>query len=64
MPREGRLNGDPGATIVFTFTDAGAPGTADTAEITIYYDARSVNQEQVKLMVNHNTDYDFEDNGE
>jgi hypothetical protein len=33
---EGRLNGDPGATIVFTFTDAGEPGTADTAEITIF----------------------------
>ncbi len=33
---EGRLNGDPGATISFTFTDAGEPGTADTATIAIF----------------------------
>ena len=33
---EGRLNGDPGATISFTFTDAGEPGTSDTAEIAIF----------------------------
>jgi hypothetical protein len=32
---EGRLNGDPGATIYFTFTDAGEPGTSDTASILI-----------------------------
>ena len=32
---EGRLNGDPGATISFTFTDAGEPGIADTASIVI-----------------------------
>lgn len=31
----GRLNGDPGATISFIFTDAGEPGTGDTAEIYI-----------------------------
>jgi len=33
---EGRLNGDPGATISFRFTDAGEPGIADTAEINIF----------------------------
>lgn len=33
---EGRLNGDPGATISFTFTDGGEPGTADTATIAIF----------------------------
>ena len=33
---EGRLNGVPGATISFTFTDAGEPGVNDTAEITIF----------------------------
>jgi hypothetical protein len=31
----GRCNGVPGATITFTFTDAGEPGTADTATIEI-----------------------------
>jgi hypothetical protein len=31
----GRCNGAPGATITFTFTDAGEPGTADTAAIDI-----------------------------
>jgi hypothetical protein len=31
----GRCNGVPGATITFTFTDAGKPGTADTATIDI-----------------------------
>lgn len=33
---EGRLNGESGATISFTFTDAGEPGTADTATIAIW----------------------------
>lgn len=32
---EGKLNGAPGATISFIFTDAGEPGIADTAQITI-----------------------------
>lgn len=32
---EGKLNGAPGATISFVFTDAGEPGVADTAQITI-----------------------------
>jgi len=31
----GRLNNQPGATIQFTFKDAGEPGTNDTASITI-----------------------------
>ena len=31
----GRLNNRPGATIQFTFKDAGEPGTSDTATITI-----------------------------
>jgi hypothetical protein len=31
----GRCNGVPGATITFTFTDAGEPGTEDTATIDI-----------------------------
>jgi len=33
---EGRLNGEAGATISFRFTDAGEPGTSDTAEILIF----------------------------
>lgn len=32
----GKLNGVPGATVYFRFTDAGEPGVNDTAEITIY----------------------------
>lgn len=32
----GRYNGEPGAFISFTFTDAGEPGVADTAEIAIW----------------------------
>jgi hypothetical protein len=32
----GRLNGRAGATIDFTFTDAGEPGTSDTASYSIY----------------------------
>ena len=31
----GTLNGVPGATITFSFTDAGEPGRADTADFTI-----------------------------
>ena len=31
----GRYNGERGAQIFFTFTDAGEPGVADTAEIVI-----------------------------
>lgn len=33
---EGKLNNVPGASIAFRFTDAGEPGTADTAEIIIW----------------------------
>jgi len=40
----GRLNGDPGATISFRFTDAGEPGTADTAEITIFHPDPEIGQ--------------------
>lgn len=32
----GTLNGVPGATITFSFTDAGEPGRADTADFTIF----------------------------
>jgi hypothetical protein len=32
---EGRLNGEPGATVSWTFTDCGEPGTQDVAEINI-----------------------------
>ena len=31
----GRLNGDPGATVRFIFTDVGEPGKDDTAKVTI-----------------------------
>lgn len=33
---KGSYNGEPGASIHFKFSDAGEPGTADTAEITIW----------------------------
>ena len=32
----GKLNGEPGATVSFIFTDAGEPGIADTAQVTIF----------------------------
>jgi hypothetical protein len=53
----GTFNGKPGATIEFTFTDNGEPGTADTAIYTITKgsegDALKVNSAQLLTKGNH-----------
>ena len=50
----GRYNGQPGATVTWAFTDAGEPGTNDTASMTITMNGVVVLQVSGKVnMGNH-----------